>query len=191
LVNSEPFDACPWSPTDGVQCVSRKQSFGDRLRPAVGLAAYLAIYSITVLPISPQGADLIEREDVPNITVTEKHLAAPDELLSSKIPLPASDIPLSAERLTSDMVERIGFRALGPLLQASTSAIANPAGGGAFNEILLRGFGNAPVFRNGLNDSAGTLPIRPLANVESIEVLKGPYGALWPRGSGRLNKFRH
>ncbi|MFT4562550.1 MAG: iron complex outermembrane receptor protein [Gammaproteobacteria bacterium] len=169
--------------------MSGESSIRSRVRSVVSLAAYFVIYTILVLPISAYGADLLDNEAIPNIVVTDKYLVAPDELLSSKIPLPASDVPLSVERLNSDVIERSGFRALGPLLQASTSAIANPASGGAFNEILLRGFGNTPVFRNGLNDSAGSLPIRPLANVQYIEVLKGPYGALYGPGEpgGSIN----
>jgi iron complex outermembrane recepter protein len=188
LVNLEPLAVRPWTRTDNVQLVS-EQSFGGRLHGVTSLAACHLLCSMCVIPICAQGDAIIENKDIPNIIVTEKYLVESDELVSSKIALPASDVPLSAERLNSNTIERSGFRTLGPLLQASTSAVANPASGGAFNEILLRGFGNAPVFRNGLNDSAGTLPIRSLANVESIEVLKGPYGALYGPGEpgGSIN----
>ena len=129
------------------------------------------------------GADeLTIDEDIPNVLVTEKRIYPRDELLGSKIPLPSSDIPLSAERLDADTIERMGFTSLGPLLQAATSAAALPADGGAFNDILLRGFAGTPIYRNGINDSIGDMPVRSLANIAHIEVLKGPYGALYGPG---------
>ena len=96
--------------------MSGESSIRSRVRSVVSLAAYFVIYTILVLPISAYGADLLDNEAIPNIVVTDKYLVAPDELLSSKIPLPASDVPLSVERLNSDVIERSGFRALGPLL---------------------------------------------------------------------------
>lgn len=133
--------------------------------------------------------DTDEHRDVPNVLVTEKRVVATDEVLSSKIELPANDLPLSAERLDADAIARIGLTSLGPLLQAATSATAHRSSGGSFNEILLRGFADTPIYRNGINDSKGQLPARGLANIERIEVLKGPYGALFGPGEpgGAIN----
>lgn len=128
-------------------------------------------------------------EDIPNVLVIDKRTNARDTLAASKIDLPASDVPVSAELIDQQTIERTGFTNLGSLLQATSSVSTNPADGNAFNDYLLRGFANTPIYRNGINDSIGDRPVRALANIERIEVLKGPYGALYGPGEpgGSIN----
>ena len=126
---------------------------------------------------------------IPNVLVTDKRAIAADHIRASKIALPAFDLPLSAERLDTATIEQTGFRGLDSLLQATTSVTGQGGDGNAFNDFLLRGFANTPVYRNGINDSLGDRPARSLANVDYIEVLKGPYGALYGPGEpgGSIN----
>ncbi len=151
----------------------------------VVVVGVLLMMSIFASPAAGSDTD----RDIPNVLVTDKRLDSPDELLGSKIPLPASDVPVSAERIDADVIARTGFNELGPLLQAMTSTVATPTEGGAFNDFALRGFAETPVYRNGINDSLGQTPTRSLANVALIEVLKGPYGALYGPGEpgGSIN----
>lgn len=153
------------------------------------VAVSLLVGAVFVRSTVARAAEIDAGQDVPNVLVTEKRAEPQDEVLSSKIDLPANDLPLSAERLGADAIARIGLTSLGPLLQAATSATAHRTSGGAFNEILLRSFADAPIYRNGINDSKGQLPARSLANIERIEVLKGPYGALYGPGEpgGAIN----
>lgn len=127
--------------------------------------------------------------EIPNVLVTDKRMDAHDHVRGSKIALPAIDLPLSAERIDTASIEQTGFRGLGSLLQATTSVTTQASDGNAFNDFLLRGFSNTPVYRNGINDSVGDRPARSLANVDYIEVLKGPYGALYGPGEpgGSIN----
>ncbi len=161
-----------------------------RLIPSIPVVAIGLIVGVVIVrSATTSAAEIDDKRDVPNILVTDRRAEHQDEVLSSKINLPANDLPLSAERLGADAIARIGFTSLGPLLQAATSATAYRTSGGAFNEILLRGFADAPIYRNGINDSKGQLPTRSLANIERIEVLKGPYGALYGPGEpgGTIN----
>ena len=147
-----------------------------------------SFYLLLVSGIAAAG-ELTDDTSIPNVLVTDKRPHTHDGLRGSKIALPAIDLPLSAERIDSKTLERTGFRGLGPLLQATTSVTTQASDGNAFNDFLLRGFSNTPVYRNGINDSVGDRPARSLANVDYIEVLKGPYGALYGPGEpgGSIN----
>ena len=61
-------------------------------------------------------------------------------------------------------------------------------GGFAFNRTFLRGFGNESALRNGFRDYGYLAPI-DFANINGIEVLKGPASALYGNGKpgGDLN----
>jgi iron complex outermembrane receptor protein len=136
-------------------------------------------------------AQLESAEPIPNITITEQKLEpGSDYVDGAKIRVPARDLPLGLETLSRQLVEALGANQTADLLHLTTSAIANPSEGGVFDQIALRGFGDTPFYRNGINDSFGQLPARSLVNVERIEILKGPYGALFgpaePGGSINL-----
>lgn len=147
------------------------------------------VFAASCTPAALIAAGSGEYEDIPNVIVTDKRIDTRDELIASKIPLPAADIPLSAERIDTETIARTGFGTMSSLLQATTSATATVQEGGAFSNVLLRGFADTPIYRNGINDSLGQLPLRSLANVATIEVLKGPNGALYGPGEpgGSIN----
>ena len=123
-----------------------------------------------------------EHDHVPNIVVTDRRINDSNSLVSSKTKLPTSDLPISVERFDADTISATGVTSLDSLLSVASTAVPTSTEGGAISEILLRGFSDAPIFRNGINDSAGLLTPRTLANVELVEVLKGPYGALYGPG---------
>ena len=128
---------------------------------------------------------------MPNIIIFEQDIRRRPEggLDSARAAVPESDLPVSAEIVGAELIDTLGSPNVAALLHQTTSAVSTPAGGTAFNEIQLRGFENASLYRNGVNDSLGALPLRSLANVERIEVLKGPYGALFGPGEpgGSIN----
>jgi len=155
-------------------------------------ARYATVAFVLALLLTSGVAAAREAADdtaIPNVLVTDKRANTADHILASKIALPAFDLPLSAERIDTATIEQTGFRGLESLLQATTSVTTQGADGNAFNDFLLRGFANTPVYRNGINDSLGDRPARSLANIDYIEVVKGPYGALYGPGEpgGSIN----
>ncbi|MGH8248679.1 MAG: TonB-dependent siderophore receptor [Gammaproteobacteria bacterium] len=99
------------------------------------------------------------------------------------------ELPLSVEVLPREVINDSQFRDFGSVLNSFTLTTAAPGERGLFEEIVLRGFTDASFYRDGLNDSNGVLPIRDLANVESIEILKGPNSAIYGTGEpgGSIN----
>jgi iron complex outermembrane recepter protein len=127
---------------------------------------------------------------VPTIEIIDKADGKqPERLTAAKLPVPPSEIPISAEALDAELIDHSGYARLSDLLDIASSAIPLAAEGGIFNEVMLRGFGDTPFYRNGLNDSLGQLAPRSLVNIERIEILKGPNAALLGPGEpgGSIN----
>jgi iron complex outermembrane receptor protein len=128
-----------------------------------------------------------QSEEPEEIRVTEQRMAESHAALKS--PAPLKDLPVAAEVLARAMIESATAPDFATALQTLTSSSVSPGDGGLFENIILRGFESTPFYRDGLNDSLGVLPLRDLANIESIEVLKGPNSALYGSGEpgGSIN----
>ena len=153
-------------------------------------AAYMTITFSIVLYGAFTFADEQHKPRMPTIEITDNAASEESErLTATKLPVPSSEIPISAESLDAALIDRSGYAQLSDLLNIATSAIPLAAEGGIFNEVMLRGFRDTPFYRNGLNDSLGQLAPRSLINIERIEVLKGPNAALLGPGEpgGSIN----
>ncbi len=95
---------------------------------------------------------------------------------------PLRDVPVSVEIVGTEIIESGQFSEFARVLDGYTLASSAPGERGLFEQIVLRGFTDTPYYRNGLNDSLGSLPVHDLANVESIEIFKGPNSAIYGPG---------
>lgn len=122
---------------------------------------------------------IVER---PRLDATESDFA-----IKSKAPL--RELPLSVEVLDGVIIDSARHANLASLLDSYTLGGASPGERGLYDDIVLRGFAEAPFYRDGHNDSLGALQVRDLANVESVEVLKGPNAAIYGQGEpgGSIN----
>lgn len=126
--------------------------------------------------------------------------AAPIESLGSKVNAPVMNTPVTTKMVTRQMLEDQQAITLDQALK-NVSGVALAGGGDAavgssFRQILIRGFQTQNYFRDGFRvDSFGLnfagASTAEMANVESIEVLKGPaailYGAVEPGGIVNIN----
>ncbi|MCC7412341.1 MAG: TonB-dependent receptor [Gammaproteobacteria bacterium] len=151
------------------------------------LLACLAV--ATTLPVHA-GARGGEEAILPVIEVTEIPVDAErDRVAGAKLSAAARDLPVSAQVLPADLLTLGAYADVQQAMLALSTATALPAEGGIGEGLMLRGFADAVYLRDGLNTSLGLAPLRSLANVERIEILNGPYGALYGPGEpgGTIN----
>lgn len=126
--------------------------------------------------------------------------AAPIQSVGTKVNTPVMDTPVATRTVTHQMLEDQQAVTLDQALRnvsgINTAGGGNAALGNSFTKLNIRGFPTQNYFRDGFRiDSFGYAFTGPgnaeLANVENIEVLKGPaailYGAVEPGGIVNLN----
>ncbi|MCA9203008.1 MAG: TonB-dependent receptor plug domain-containing protein, partial [Planctomycetales bacterium] len=108
--------------------------------------------------------------------------AAPDSVTGTKLAISPLDFPGSVQTITESLIHDQAARNIYDLTRNVSSV--GPSIGGSANrtdDLLIRGFrvqGNSDDFRkNGFRDSSRTQ--RDLANIDRIEILKGPAAALY------------
>jgi catecholate siderophore receptor len=111
-------------------------------------------------------------------------------LLGEKIPLPVKDTPQSVNVITSRLLEQQSVTRLEDALKNVPGVTLNAGEGAARGDTInIRGFSAFnDFFLDGIRDAA--VYVRDPFNLDSIEVLKGPSGALFGRGStgGAVNQ---
>ena len=121
--------------------------------------------------------------------------AAPIQSVGTKVNTPVMETPVTTRTVTRQMLEDQQAITIDQALK-NVSGVAFSGGGDAalgnsFRQIILRGFPTQNYFRDGFRvDSFGLnftgASNLEMANVESVEVLKGPaailYGAVEPGG---------
>jgi len=100
----------------------------------------------------------------------------------NKINVPLRDLPLTTSMVTVKTIEQRGADDLGEAMKNTTGVRANNTYGG-FQHFTIRGFSNFVLLVDGVRDERHNIstsaPNTNLANVESIEVLKGPASVLF------------
>ena len=130
-------------------------------------------------------------ETIPEIEVREGPVrdGISDNIVGLKANIPNKDTPLSIESIETEILANSRIQSLETLIDGNSLANSSPDNGNTLNGIILRGFTDTSFQRNGLNNSFGTLPVRDLANIASVEILKGASSALYGTGEpgGTIN----
>ncbi|MET0267696.1 MAG: TonB-dependent siderophore receptor [Duganella sp.] len=97
------------------------------------------------------------------------------------------DLPQAARVLTADVLRDAGVTRLADALDMGSSIARQNNFGGVWDSYSVRGFTGDPNYGsdylvNGFSSSRGYNGLRDIANVNSIEILKGPAAALYGRG---------
>jgi len=97
------------------------------------------------------------------------------------------EVPQTDSLLDAELLEDAGVLDLNAALDLSASVARQNNFGGLWNSFSVRGFSgdiNLPsgYLVNGFNAGRGFAGPRDIAGIESVEVLKGPRGALFGRG---------
>lgn len=100
----------------------------------------------------------------------------------NKIDVPLRDMPVTTSTVSIKTIEQRGIDDLGEAMKNTTGVRANNTYGG-FQHFTIRGFSNFVLLVDGVRDERHNIstsaPNTNLANVESIEVLKGPASVLF------------
>lgn len=111
------------------------------------------------------------------------------EPASAKLDAPARDIPQAINVVPRQLLEDQGARSMQDALR-NVPGVGFSNGDGQRDQVTIRGFSAiADQFLDGIRDDG--LYFRDLANVEQVEVLKGPSAVLYGRGSsgGLINRI--
>jgi iron complex outermembrane receptor protein len=100
----------------------------------------------------------------------------------NKMDVPLRDLPMTTSSVTVKTIEQRGIDDLGEAMKNTTGVRANNTYGG-FQHFTIRGFSNFVLLVDGVRDERHNIstsaPNTNLANVENIEVLKGPASVLF------------
>ncbi|WP_343691606.1 TonB-dependent siderophore receptor [Chitinophaga sp.] len=146
-----------------------------------------------VIPVATIQAQSIADSTVKQLSaVTIKHAQRSN---ISKINVPIRDLPLTTTTVTSRTIEQRGIDDLGEAMKNTTGVRANNTYGG-FQHFTIRGFNNFVLLVDGVRDERHNIstsaPSTNLANIERIEVLKGPASVLFGHSAlgGIINMVR-
>ncbi|HEX7890275.1 MAG TPA: TonB-dependent receptor [Ramlibacter sp.] len=165
-------------------CFALPPSRPARLSTAIALAVGGGLLTLAV-PASAQDAT----RSLPTVTVngdrngSEGYTPAVTST-GSKIAVPLKDLPASVSVVPKEALEEQAAKNMGQALSNASGVQPVYAGGyGLADAFVIRGL-RARFLRDGLPDGPPLLNyIRSFADVESIEVLKGPGSALYGNGA--------
>jgi len=118
----------------------------------------------------------------------DKHYAAPNSSFATKTDTPIMETPLNIQVLPKAVLDDQQAIKIDKAVKYVSGVTTGQGTGGLSDQITLRGFFNFNYFRNGMriDTDGGADGTRAMANVQSLEVLKGPaamlYGQVEPGG---------
>ncbi|MEM6437153.1 MAG: TonB-dependent receptor [Cyanobacteria bacterium P01_D01_bin.115] len=180
-----------FGPTEGIALVQVSELSDDRVQiaitgsdavPMIELASGATGLSVSVVPGVAQAGG--SEDDALQLLVTGdsgSDYVELDASTASRTDTPLRDIPRSIQIIPQEVIEDQGIIRLNDALRNVSGVVAgsNDPRGQRFN---IRGFDSASVLRDGFrltNGNTGNSGFSELANIEQIEVLKGPASILF------------
>lgn len=176
-------------PTEGIALVSITSLPENRVRiaitgtdapPVVDIRTGVSGITVSATPGEPTAAP--EPEEEIEIVVTaepEDDYYVPDASTATRTDTPLRDIPQSIQVIPEQVIEDQQAIGVEEVLEnaASVTFLGNQDGFGL--DFAIRGFDNAPVLRDGFRLFGGEGIEPEVANLERVEVLKGPASVLF------------
>jgi len=113
----------------------------------------------------------------------DKHYAATNSSFATKTDTPIMETPLNIQVLPKAVLDDQQSTKLDQAVKLVSGVTTGQGAGGLSDQITIRGFFNFNYMRNGMRmeTDSGADGTRAMANVQSIEVLKGPAAMLYGR----------
>lgn len=116
--------------------------------------------------------------------VRETSYITEESSTATRIPVPIQDVPRSIGVVTEDIIKSQKAFRMEDAIQNISGTFMSDSQGGRAGEFVIRGFpSDGNVFKNGFRED-GKFTVqssRDIANIESIEVVKGPPSYLYGR----------
>lgn len=158
----------------------------------LGLAGALcatAAHAQAQTPSQPSAGDAAMHEPARQVVVEARrqNYRSLSVTGATKTDTPLRDLPQSARVLTGDLLADAGVTTLAGALDLASGIARQSNLGGLWDSYAIRGFTGDANFGsdylvNGFSSSRGYNGLRDGANIDSIEILKGPASALYGRG---------
>lgn len=144
-----------------------------------------------VFAVTPGARDLAATEEEElEITVTaerqeEDGYRVPNATTATKTDTPLRDIPQSIQVVPKEVIKDQGVVRIGDAARNVSGVTQSVGYGGSIDNFNIRGFDNSANLKNGFREDS-FIPFTDSANIEQVEVLKGPasvlYGQIEPGG---------
>lgn len=102
----------------------------------------------------------------------------PNAVTATKTDTPLMQTPVSVKVVSRQVIKDQQAITVDQVLRNVSGAVSGVGGSGTF---FLRGFGNSNIYRDGFKNQSQWAHTEDLANVERVEVLKGPGSILYGR----------
>ncbi|WNZ21649.1 TonB-dependent receptor [Leptolyngbya sp. NK1-12] len=181
------------NPADGIALVSVTQLPNNRVRVAItGTAApptaNLSVESQALrLSVVPGIAQAADAEDALQVVITGEQqdgYIVDEATTATRTDTPLRDIPQSIQVIPRQVLEDQQVIRLEDALRNVSGISPGDNFGGTRDQFFIRGFQQFNIFRDGFRDER--IVFQETANIERIEVLKGPasvlFGSLEPGG---------
>lgn len=131
-------------------------------------------------------AQLDGAEDAIQIRVTgqgQPDYRIPNATVGSRTDTPLRDLPFSVQVIPPELLEDRQVQSVNEALRTVVGISPDNSSQSAFEGYTIRGFSGRNILRNGLRDDTNVTSRIAIPNIERIEVLRGPAGALFSQGS--------
>ncbi|HEY9885034.1 MAG TPA: TonB-dependent siderophore receptor, partial [Thermosynechococcaceae cyanobacterium] len=191
LPNAQEFSA--ENPTSDIANVRVTQLDASTIRVSVTGNKALPTSEVTLrtgalaYSLNPEGEDPDEE-----IVVTgegQSGYRVPNATTGSRTNTPIRDLPFSVQVVPRELLEDRQVESVNEALRTVAGVTPDNPSFSAFEGVTIRGFSGRNIIRNGLRDDTNITTRIAIPNIEQIEVLKGPAGALFSQGGpgGTIN----
>lgn len=185
------------NPIEGIALVSVTELPDDRVRVAITGAEAPPLVEIAVehqaliVSVIPGESGEVTEADAIQVVVTGEQTegySRDNATTATRTDTPLRDVPQSIQIVPQQVWQDQQIQQISDVLQNVSGVAADDSFAGSIDRVTIRGFSTDVFLRNGFREDQFAL--RETANLEQIEVLKGPasvlYGFLEPGGAINL-----
>lgn len=174
------------NPTEEIAAVQVVQQDANRIRVSVSGNRALPRQEVT-LRAGDLAYSLNPEEEEPDeeIVVTgeeQRGYRVPNATTGSRTDTPIRDLPFSVQVVPQELLQDRQVQSVNEALRTVAGIAPDNPSYSAFEGVTIRGFTGRNIIRNGLRDDTNITNRVAVPNIEQIEVLKGPAGALFSQG---------